>query len=288
VTVPRNRISRSIIALLESLVGHVKFRFRNGVCQTRLTSMDRNSRLNTMNSERLACAESWIRNTTPQLQRGNLTTLVCVSSPLWFIYYSWGSFDTEADKEETSSCRSLSIKVHCDTSTDFLIKQFSVTTIYANTKVTSKRVGQNNPQRIPWCWPGDGELILLIVTSIVDTSILSIMNPAIAGLPNPRWKIGELWDSWEQRNGDGSLSACHIPPICDHHTAAGWANLAMNVCNLKQCCVSCSGQQANIISGTQTPMCSGHSYHFLDDIVPPPAIKMINKIGEFLSQWNCR
>jgi len=51
--------------------------------------------------------------------------------------------------------------------------------------IAGKRVGENNPQRFSWHWPGDDESILPIVTSTVDTTIMSIVNPAIAGLPDP-------------------------------------------------------------------------------------------------------
>jgi hypothetical protein len=50
-------------------------------------------------------------------------------------------------------------------------------------------VGETNTQLFSWYWPGDDESIFPIVTSIVDTTILSIVNAAISGLPDPSRKI---------------------------------------------------------------------------------------------------
>jgi len=54
--------------------------------------------------------------------------------------------------------------------------------------IAGKRVGDNS-QVVSWHWPGEGELILPMVTSIVDTTSLSIVNAAIAGLQDPSWKL---------------------------------------------------------------------------------------------------
>jgi len=73
-----------------------------------------------------------------------------------------------------------------------LVKLFSFTIAYVNPDIAGKMVGKNNCQLFLWHWPGDDELILPIVTSIVDTTISSIVNAAIAGLPDLRQKIKEL------------------------------------------------------------------------------------------------
>jgi len=69
--------------------------------------------------------------------------------------------------------------------------------------IAGKRVGENNTQLFSRHWPGDDESIPRIVTSIVDTTILSIMNANIPGQPDPRRKIRELCSSQEELDGDG-------------------------------------------------------------------------------------
>jgi len=76
--------------------------------------------------------------------------------------------------------------------TDFLVEPFSFTIAYVDPDIAGKRVGKNNTQQCTWCWPGDDELILPIVTSIVDMTILSNVNAAIASLPDPSRKIQDL------------------------------------------------------------------------------------------------
>jgi len=55
--------------------------------------------------------------------------------------------------------------------------------------IAGKRVGENNTQLFSSHWLGDDESMLPIVTSIVDTTILSMVSAAIAGLPDPSWNI---------------------------------------------------------------------------------------------------
>jgi len=81
------------------------------------------------------------------------------------------------------------IKLRCNTLTDFLVEPFSFTIAYVDPDIGVKRVGENNTQLFSWHWPGDDESILPIVTSIVDTTILSIVNAAIASLPDSSRKI---------------------------------------------------------------------------------------------------
>jgi hypothetical protein len=88
--------------------------------------------------------------------------------------------------------RSSLIMVRCDASNDFLVQPFSFTISYLDSDIAGKRVGENITKLFSWHWPGDDESILPIVTSIIDTTMLSIMNTAIAILPDPCRKIGEL------------------------------------------------------------------------------------------------
>jgi len=58
-------------------------------------------------------------------------------------------------------------------------------------------VGEYNTPLLSWHSPGDDRLILLMVTSIVNTTILSIVNAAIIDLPDPSRNIQELWGCWK-------------------------------------------------------------------------------------------
>ena len=102
--------------------------------------------------------------------------------------------------EETSVHRSPPIKVRCNALPGFLVEPFSVTIAYVDPNIAGKRVGENNTQLFTWHWPGDDESRLPIVTSIVDTTSLSIVNAAIAGLPDPSRKIRKLWGRLEEPN----------------------------------------------------------------------------------------
>jgi hypothetical protein len=93
--------------------------------------------------------------------------------------------------------------VHCNNSTDFFVEIFSLTTTNVDPDIAVKRVGEFNPHQFSWHWPGEDESILRIVTSIVDKTILSMVNAAISGLPDPSWKIQDLWGCREESNGDG-------------------------------------------------------------------------------------
>jgi hypothetical protein len=82
--------------------------------------------------------------------------------------------------------------VHCDTSKDFLVEQFRLNITYVDPDIAGKRVGYNNSHQISWHWLGYDEWILLTVTSIVNTTILSIVNAGIAGLPDSSRTIPAL------------------------------------------------------------------------------------------------
>jgi len=97
--------------------------------------------------------------------------------------------------------------------------------------IAGKRVGENNTQLFSSHWPGDDELILPILTSIVDTTILSMVNAVITGLPDPSRNIRELWGCLEEPTGDGGPYACNVTPIFDNNTAARWVKAAMKLRN---------------------------------------------------------
>jgi len=170
--------------------------------------------------------------------------------------------------------------VRCDASNNFLVEPFSFTIAYVDPDIAGKRVGEYNTQLFSWHWPGDDESILLIVTSIVDTTILSIVNAGIAGLPEPSQKIRDLWGFLEKPNGDGGLYAHNATPIFDNNTAAGWVKAAKKLSNPTLFCGVYRGQQADGTDGAQMPMRGGRSYLPLDDILPPLAEDMIDDIGE--------
>ena len=121
------------------------------------------------------------------------------------------------------------MNVHCDALNDFLVEPFSFPIAYVDRDIGGKRLGENNTQLFSWHWPGDDELILPIITSIIATTILSIVNTAIAGLPVPSWKIRELCGCLEEPNGDGGPYARNVTPIFDNNAAAGWVKAAMKL-----------------------------------------------------------
>jgi len=106
------------------------------------------------------------------------------------------------------------------------------------------------------------------------------VNDAIAGLQDPSQKSRELWGCLQEPNADGGLYTCNVTPIFDNNTAARWIHVAMKLSNPMLFCVVYRGQQTDSTAGAQTPMCGGHSYLPLDDIIPPPAKDMIDDIRE--------
>jgi len=81
-------------------------------------------------------------------------------------------------------------------------------------------VGETNTQLVSWHWTGDDESIVPMVTSIVDTTILPIMNASIACLPAPSQNIRALWGCREELNRDGGLQARNVTPIIANIPAA--------------------------------------------------------------------
>ena len=73
-------------------------------------------------------------------------------------------------------------------SNNFLVEPFRFTIAYVDPDIAGKRVGENHTQLFSWHWPGDDESLLPVVTSSVDTTIITIVNAAIAGLADPSRK----------------------------------------------------------------------------------------------------
>jgi len=212
---------------------------------------------------------------------------VCISSPQCFICCSWWCVDTEDNKEQTLAYRSSRIKVCCDAATDFLIEPFSFTIPYVHPDIAGKRVGENNTQLFSWHWPGENGSIVPLVTSIVDMTILSIVNAAIASLPDHSWEIQVLWGCQEEPNGDGGLHARDVTQILNKNPAAGLVKSVMRLSNPTLCCIVLGGQQADGTAGAQTAMGGGHSNLHPNDILPPPAVDIIDDIGERFGWWCC-
>ena len=97
--------------------------------------------------------------------------------------------------------------------------------------IAGKRVGKNNTPLFSWNGSVDAELILLIVISTINTTIVSIVNAAIPGLPDPSNNILQLWGSHEEPNGNGGLQAQNLTPILDYNTVVGWVKVAMKLIN---------------------------------------------------------
>jgi hypothetical protein len=87
--------------------------------------------------------------------------------------------------------------------------------------IAGKRVGENNTQLFSWHWPGDYESMLLIVTSMVNMTIFSVVNAAMASLSDPGRKFRQLWGCLKEPNGDHGPYARNVTPVFDNNTAAG-------------------------------------------------------------------
>jgi len=233
-----------------------------------------------MSLGKLAFTEGGIELTKPQLSSGNSYPLVLISSPQCSNSSCWWCLDREDDKEESSDQRSSPTMVHCNASTDFLFKPFSFIIAYVDPDVAGKTVVENNTHLCSYHWPGDDELIFPIVTTIDHTTVLLIVNTAIGSLPDPSWKIRELWGCQEERYEDGGPHARNVTPIVDSNTAARWVKASIKIHNLMLCSVVYRGQQADGTSGAQTSLGGGHSYRYLDDNLSPPAEHMMDNMGE--------
>jgi hypothetical protein len=94
------------------------------------------------------------------------------------------------------------MKVGSDTWNDFHVKSFSFSIPYVDPDIAGNKLDETYMLQFSWHWPWDDESILPIVTSIVHTTTVSVMNTAISGLPDCSWKVRELWGYCEEPNGD--------------------------------------------------------------------------------------
>ena len=170
--------------------------------------------------------------------------------------------------------------MHCNASTDLLVKRFSFTIAYVDPDIAGQRVGENYSEIFSWHWPGNDEWILAILLLIIKTTIVSIVNAAIPSLQDPSHKIRELWGCREEPNGVGGLYPRNVTPIFYNNPAAGWVKVAMKLNNPKHFSIFYRGQQANCTAAAQMSMCGGCSFLPLDVIILPPAEDMINHIGD--------
>jgi hypothetical protein len=121
--------------------------------------------------------------------------------------------------------------MRCNASTDFLVKLFSFTITYVDPNTAGNRLGERDSQPFSWYWAGDDESILLRVTLIIDMTILTIANTAIARLPDRGRNIRDLSGCLKEAINDGGLYARNVTTIFDHNTAAGWVQAAMRLNN---------------------------------------------------------
>jgi len=263
---------------MRSLKGHCG----NGKWQMILTSIVWSSRQYWTSLSRLAFAERRTGSKNQQCRREIWGMLGCISS-LWglFCSFRWFGF-VEDDEEEISGHTSFLYKVCHAASTDFPVEPFSYVIASVDLNIAWKRVGENNPQLLTWNSAADDQSILSIVTSIVDMSILSIVNAAVAGLHDPRHNIWELSGGWEEPNGDGSLHDYTVIINFDYTTAATWAKVEMKLNNPMLFWMVYGGHHANGTAGTQPPIFGTQSYLPLDDILPLPAEVIINNMLEEL------
>lgn len=92
----------------------------------------------------------------------------------------------------------LPIKVSCNSSFDFLLELLNITISCVDPDISAKRVGDNNGQLFPQHCAGDDALVLPIVKSIADTTILPIMDWATSGLPDPCQNMRVLADCQDE------------------------------------------------------------------------------------------
>jgi len=180
---------------------------------------------------RLAHSEERQGVMKPRVRRKTLCKLVCLPSPWCFFCCSRWCIDTENNWEEYPGCRSLRRNVRSNAWTEFLFEPFSITIASVDSDVAGKTVGGNNTQLLAWQWPGDDDLILRIVTSIVDTTIGLIMKASIADLKDPCRTFPQLRGCQEPPNGGCGLHMSNVTPILDNHNAAGRVWVAMKLNN---------------------------------------------------------
>jgi len=84
------------------------------------------------------------------------------------------------------------IEVCCASLANYLAKLFSITIAYVDPNITGKTVGEKHAQLLSQCRPGDNEMKLSIVISIVDVNVVSLTNVAMADQADPSQKIRVL------------------------------------------------------------------------------------------------
>jgi len=94
--------------------------------------------------------------------------------------------------------------------------------------------------------------------------------------PDPKWRSGTVGNT---TNGEGGPHNHHFAPFFENNSAARWVKSGMRWNNPVLLCIIYRGQQANGISGAQTPIHASRSQHPLDDIHTPQADDIINQIG---------
>jgi hypothetical protein len=63
------------------------------------------------------------------------------------------------------------------------------------------------------------ESILLIVTSIINITIASMVNADITGIPEPSQEVQVSWGCRDEPNGNGGLHCHNVIPIFNDNTA---------------------------------------------------------------------
>jgi len=102
---------------------------------------------------------------------------------------------------------------------------------YVDRDIACKRVCETNTQQMSLHWPVDDESMYPIVPSIISITISSIVQAAIACLPDHTQIVPESWGCQEKPTGYGGLCTCNVTPILDNNTAARYFKAAQKFCN---------------------------------------------------------
>jgi len=168
--------------------------------------------------------------------------------------------------------------VRCTALNTFLVKPFSFSIAYVDANIAGKEVGENNLKLFSGHCLGDDDSMHLTVISIVDTTIWSIVNRALANLPDPFQIIGELWGCQEELIGYGGPHTHNVTPIFIYNTGARCGRPVMKLHIPTRYTIVYNGQQAGSTSGALMPIHAGHSYQSPDVILLPAAEDIINDI----------
>jgi len=153
----------------------------------------------------------------------------------------------------------------------FIVEPFSFAVAYVDPDIAGKKVDEKYMQLFAWHWPWDGESMLPIVTSIIYTTTLSVMNAAISSLPDHSRKIGELWGCREEPNGNGGPYSRIVTLIFENNTAARWVKAVMKLSNPRVLPNVHRTQLAHPTAGGQPTIHGGCSYLAMGDISLPLA-----------------